>query len=133
MGEKKIILCVDDDPDDRQLLKDVISKSNPQKYEFAEVENGRDVWLFLRSEKCCLNKILLIILDLNMPFENGRQTLTKLKIDPDTAQIPVVVFTTSNSSTDIEFCRRLHIDMITKPMIYEELQALVPRLLRNSL
>ena len=46
----------------------------------------------------------LIILDLNMPKMDGRETLSSLKSNPFWRKIPVVVMTTSKSIEDIEEC-----------------------------
>lgn len=46
----------------------------------------------------------VILLDLNLPGTDGRQVLEQLKQDIQLQQIPVVIFTTSNSPQDIEFC-----------------------------
>ncbi len=42
-----------------------------------------------------------MILDLNLPKKDGRAVLACAKADPDLRQIPVVVFSTSQSSRDI--------------------------------
>jgi CheY-like chemotaxis protein len=43
----------------------------------------------------------LVVLDLNLPRKDGRQVLSELKSDPALTQIPVVIFTTSEASSDV--------------------------------
>lgn len=46
----------------------------------------------------------VILLDLNLPGAGGTAMLNKLKADPQLADIPVVVLTTSSDQADIERC-----------------------------
>lgn len=43
----------------------------------------------------------LVVLDLNLPDDNGLNLLVSLKTDPDLRHIPVIVFTVSNHTDDI--------------------------------
>jgi two-component system, chemotaxis family, response regulator Rcp1 len=43
----------------------------------------------------------LVVLDLNLPRRDGRQVLSDMKTDPALAKIPVVIFTTSQASSDV--------------------------------
>ena len=47
---------------------------------------------------------MLVIMDLNTPGMDGRQALSFMKSDPLLKAIPVVVFSTSSSSKDRNFC-----------------------------
>lgn len=46
----------------------------------------------------------LVILDLNLPGVDGRTFLKKLKSNPKTKGIPIVVLTTSSDEKDVRFC-----------------------------
>jgi CheY-like chemotaxis protein len=46
----------------------------------------------------------VILLDLNLPSIDGRDALERLKQDGSLKEIPIVVFTTSSSPKDAEFC-----------------------------
>lgn len=50
----------------------------------------------------------LIILDLNMPRMDGRETLAAIKADPDLRTIPVVILTTSDAPRDVADSYQLH-------------------------
>jgi chemotaxis family two-component system response regulator Rcp1 len=49
----------------------------------------------------------LVVLDLNLPRKDGREVLSDLKTDPALAKIPVVIFTSSQSNSDITRCYEL--------------------------
>jgi CheY-like chemotaxis protein len=59
----------------------------------------------------------LILLDLKMPKVSGTQVLEKIKSDPDTKSIPVVMLTSSKEGPDIEECFALGANSyIVKPV-----------------
>lgn len=64
-----------------------------------------------------------ILLDLNLPGIDGRNILVQLKQDRSFKEIPIIVFTTSSSPTDIEFCYEQGANgYLVKPMNSNELQ-----------
>jgi diguanylate cyclase (GGDEF)-like protein len=59
----------------------------------------------------------LILLDIKMPGMDGYSVLSELKIDPDTAAIPVIFVTALSEATDEALGLRLGVaDYITKPI-----------------
>lgn len=128
MINRPIILCVDDDPDDREMIKDVLHTIDPQ-YVVVEASDGREALNYLRSQEGMGNPPRLIILDMNMPRLSGRETLAILKSEAETEPIPVVVFTTSSAYADSSFCNRFGVEMVTKPPTYEELKSQIKRFL----
>jgi CheY-like chemotaxis protein len=104
-SKAKVILMAEDDSDDRLLVKDAISECRWEA-DLRFVENGEELLDYLlRRGKYCLPASApspaLILLDLNMPRKDGRETLRDLKADPKLRRLPVVVFTTSKADTDI--------------------------------
>jgi CheY-like chemotaxis protein len=62
------------------------------------------------------------LLDLNMPRKDGRETLREIKSHPDLKRIPVVIYTTSKDTEDIDACYNFGADSyITKPNTFESL------------
>ena len=124
---RNTILWADDDPDDLQMMRDILAK-NKKEFEIADVRNGKEAISFLEHSKeehfpC------LIILDINMPVLDGKETLTFIKRHEQFSKIPVVVFTTSASELDKLFCRKFGTEMITKPPTFDNLEAAVIKLL----
>ena len=66
----------------------------------------------------------LVLLDLNLPGTDGRTVLETLKKDPRLQALPVVVFSTSSSTRDVEHCYQLGANgYLTKPIQYTALEA----------
>jgi CheY-like chemotaxis protein len=118
------ILWADDDTDDLLLMKEILGQTNHQ-FEIVEVANGREALSFLHKSKEAGHLPCLIILDINMPVMDGKETLAEIKRDETLKKLPVVVFTTSNSELDKLFCKRLNVELITKPPSYQLLEKTV--------
>jgi two-component system OmpR family response regulator len=72
------------------------------------------------------------ILDVNMPRLDGFQLLKRLRADPMTAHVPVLILTARRGTDDIKTAIRLGAtDYLSKPFSDEQLLARVARLLRK--
>jgi CheY-like chemotaxis protein len=104
-GKPIIILMADDDEDDRMLTAEALEESRLSNQIYF-VENGEEALDYLyrrgRYEDPKLSpRPGLILLDLNMPKKDGRETLREIKADPQLRRIPVVVLTTSRAECDV--------------------------------
>ena len=79
MTSKNPIVIVDDDSDDRGLIKDAFLEHIPER-EFVLLENGDLLLEFLKSVPDD-EFPALILLDLNMPGKDGREALKEIKND----------------------------------------------------
>jgi len=125
---KNTILWADDDADDLQLMQEILEKSD-HDFDIIEVNNGQEALAYLQKAKENDSLPCLIILDINMPVLDGKETLSIIKKNPAYAAVPVVVFTTSDSELDKIFCQRLNTEMVTKPPNFNSLEATIVRLL----
>ena len=128
--KKLTILCVDDDSDDLQLLNETL-KDTHADFEVIEAHNGRQALDLLQNLKKSGEHPSLIILDINMPVLNGKETLSIIKTDELFKSIPVVVFTTSGSDTDKNFCNLHGVEMVTKPPSFNTFKTVVHKLLNS--
>ncbi|HEX3767072.1 MAG TPA: response regulator, partial [Puia sp.] len=95
----RIVLCVDDDPDDRELIRNAIFRVDPS-YTVAHATNGKEALQFLhRATETDLP--CLVILDINMPVMDGKQTLAEIKRHDKWNEVPVVMFSTSAHPSDL--------------------------------
>ncbi|MGE4133913.1 MAG: response regulator [Bdellovibrionales bacterium] len=92
------ILIADDDAEDRQLISDAFSEANLSA-EISFANDGVEAMEFLRDKNNAYPS--LILLDLNMPRKDGRETLKEIKSNAELRHIPVVVLTTSQDEVDI--------------------------------
>lgn len=91
------------------------------------VDNGRQVLEYLSRQGS--NLPALIVLDLNMPELDGRQTLRRLKAHPSYQAIPVAIVTTSTNRIDQDICRQLGAALfLTKPDTHAEWQNIIRQL-----
>ena len=120
------ILIAEDDLDDRLLTKEALVEarlSNDLRF----VGDGDELLDYLRHrghyrDPASSPRPGLILLDLNMPRKDGRETLRELKSDPDLRHIPVIVLTTSRSEGDVRRCYELGGNSyITKPTSFNGL------------
>ncbi len=75
------------------------------------------------------NGPLLLLLDIKMPKVDGVEVLRRLKSNPKTDKIPVIVLTTTDDPREIERCYELGCSVyITKPLDYEAFVEAVRRL-----
>ncbi len=62
----------------------------------------------------------LIVLDINMPKMDGKQTLLALKSDQSLSKVPVIIFSTSSSQLDCSFFEMHKIAYFIKPLNFAE-------------
>jgi CheY-like chemotaxis protein len=118
MKAKQQILIVDDDADDREIIKDAFV-SGSFDMEYICLENGDRLVEHLETNS---QHVSLILLDLNMPGKDGRESLKQIKTSKRFHHIPVVVFTTSSSQRDQIMAYDLGANcFITKPDTFNKL------------
>jgi CheY-like chemotaxis protein len=114
------ILIVDDDPDDREIIRDAFNANN-DKADYVALENG-DALLQYLHEKEAKSLPALIMLDLNMPGKDGREALKEIKSNIAFQKIPIVVFTTSSSDHDKQISYEYGANcFVTKPDTFDKL------------
>jgi two-component system, OmpR family, alkaline phosphatase synthesis response regulator PhoP len=122
---KQKILIVDDDPDIRRLVETILERDG---FLVESASTAAECY-----KKVPQFKPKLIILDLQLPDEDGFGILKKLKSNPATNAIPVVMLTVQ--SVDSYKIAGLEIgadDYIVKPFNHGELVARVKAVLRRS-
>jgi CheY-like chemotaxis protein len=88
------ILIVEDDPLMSRMYHKIFTF---EKYDVILASNGEEALDLVRKDRPTL-----ILLDIMMPKVNGFQVLDKLKSDPDTKDIPVIMLTNLASEKDAE-------------------------------
>jgi CheY-like chemotaxis protein len=121
MTSKHTILYVEDDLDDLFMVEQAFEKYN-SGVEVVHAKDGFEALKFLHELKDTTPLPCLIILDINMPGMDGRETLIRIKQSLRFKDIPVVLFSTSSSDRDKAFARKWNAEFITKPLIYSELE-----------
>lgn len=112
------ILCVDDDEDDLFFIKEII-ESRGYSFEIKQARNGLEAFNYLQDGLKKDELPCLIIMDMNMPRMDGKQTIGKIKEVEQLSKIPVVVFTTSSNVAHQKYFESQGIHFITKPFDYK--------------
>lgn len=103
MGNK-IILLVEDNPDDRILTVRALKQHNISN-EIKEVKDGQEAldYLFGEGEYAGRDTAIqpqIILLDLKLPRVDGLEVLQRIRADSRTRRLPVVILTSSNEQKD---------------------------------
>jgi two-component system cell cycle response regulator DivK len=112
----KTILVVEDQEDNRQILRDLLGASD---YELVEAENGQEA-----LDAVARKKPDLILMDIQLPVMDGYEATRRIKANPDWKSIPIIVVTSYALSGDAEKARAAGCDdYVTKPYSPRQLLA----------
>lgn len=121
-----VLVLADDDPDDFYLTQRALEAVG-RPYRLDRVGNGRELLEYLRRRgpfEWMREERMpsLVLLDLNMPVQDGRAALREIKDDPDLRRLPVVVLTTSQAPADVAMAYELGASsFVHKPPTFTEL------------
>jgi len=106
--EGKIILLVEDNPDDEALTLRALKNSNLTN-RIDVVRDGAEAldYLFctgLHAERDSSQKPAVIFLDVKLPKMDGAEVVKKIRENENTKFIPIVMLTTSTQENDIVRC-----------------------------
>jgi CheY-like chemotaxis protein len=124
------ILLVEDNPQDLQLTKRALRKANLANY-IHVARDGVEALEFLFCEGAHAARKIedgpkIILLDLKLPKVDGLQVLGRIKSDPRTKAIPVVILTSSKEQADVVESYQLGVNSyIVKPVNFERFAAAV--------
>lgn len=101
----KSILLVEDNPDDEILTVHAL-KSSGISNDIVVAHDGVEALEYLFGEGAHAGRDIddhpaVVLLDLNMPRVGGLEVLSRLRADPRTQRLPVVVLTTSKEESDL--------------------------------
>jgi two-component system, response regulator len=105
MGMPVEILLVEDNPSDAELTLHVFKRNNISN-RIHVVHDGKEALEYIFCSDRYADKNIedwpkLILLDLKLPLVDGKEVLRKIRGDPRTQRIPVVVLTSSKEDRDI--------------------------------
>jgi two-component system cell cycle response regulator DivK len=113
---RKCILVVEDQEDNRQILRDLLTSGG---FDMIEAENGADAITAAEA-----NRPDLILMDIQLPILDGYEATRRIKANPDLKSIPIIVVTSYALSGDEDKARRAGCDdYVAKPFSPRELLA----------
>ena len=122
MNDEAVILAVDDQAQNIRLLDAVLS---PRGYRVLTAESGEAALDLLRQEQPHV-----VLLDIMMPGMDGYEVCRRIRENPDTAYLPVVMITASDTQEKVRGIEAGADDFVTKPFDQAELLARVKSLVR---
>ena len=135
MNETSIVelLLVEDNPEDLKMTLRALKKANLANH-IHIARDGAEALQFIFCEgeysgRKIENMPKVILLDLKLPKVDGKEVLERIKSDPRTKMIPVVVLTSSKEQSDVVESYNLGVNSyIVKPVNFERLAAAVQEL-----
>ena len=126
-----VVLLVEDDPGDQKLMRYALSQQELRSH-LEIVGTGEEALDYLERSIEQDNNVYrpdLILLDLNMPGIGGKEFLRRMKQDERFSDIPVVIVSTSDATSDIQDSYRMKAaGYIQKCPSPEELRRVVQKL-----
>jgi two-component system cell cycle response regulator DivK len=114
----KRILVIEDQPDNRRILRDLLGAAG---YDLSEAENGA-----LGVESALAEPPDLILMDIQMPEMDGYEATRRIKADRRGAAVPIIAVTSFALSGDEAKARDAGCDgYVTKPYSPREMLAKV--------
>ena len=123
--KKKIILLVEDDPDDVELTRRVLREYNV-KNEVTVVRDGAEAldYLFCTgayADRDPQEMPTVVLLDLKLPKVDGLEVLKKVRADERTRVLPVVILTSSDEQQDLVSSYDLGCNsFVRKPVAFDQ-------------
>ena len=119
----KHILVVEDQEDNRQILRDLLGNAG---YELTEAENGAQALAAVAARRPDL-----ILMDIQLPVLDGYEATRRIKSDPALRSIPIIAVTSYALGGDEDKGRAAGCDAyVTKPYSPRQLLARIRELLR---
>ncbi|MBW2107230.1 MAG: response regulator [Deltaproteobacteria bacterium] len=119
---QKKVLIVDDSPMIRHVVSQIVKDSG---FRVLVAKDGKEGYDMAKGQHPDL-----VIMDVEMPVMDGIEATTLITSDPDTAHIPVMIFTSLGCEDDLQRaqaagCRRI----LNKPISRETLRAALEEIL----
>ncbi|MBL0370639.1 response regulator [Rhizobium sp. KVB221] len=121
-GKEVTIVMIEDDEGHARLIEKNVRRAgvNNPIMPFTNGNSALDFILGHDRSGENFNRYLLILLDLNLPDMSGIDVLERVKSNPHTKRLPVIILTTTDDEREIQKCYDLGANVyITKPVDYD--------------
>jgi CheY-like chemotaxis protein len=131
-AEPMTILLAEDDDGHANLVRRNLERAGLANG-FLRLKDGQEALDCIRGEGAFAGREplvnVLLLLDINMPRVDGFEVLRRLKADPRTALVPVIMLTTTDDPREVQRCYELGCSVyVTKPVEYQAFMDALQRL-----
>jgi two-component system response regulator len=117
-NDERFIVLVEDNPDDETLTLRALQK-NGIANKVIVLRDGAEALDYLLAPDAPTPQ--LVLLDLKLPRIDGLEVLRRLRSDPRTSLLPIVILTSSNEDADLRESYRRHANSyIRKPVDFQQ-------------
>lgn len=127
---KGLVLYADDDLDDIELVSHAF-REYAQNVELITFPDGVELLKFVESRDHFQPAPCLVIIDINMPRLNGKETLRRLRGIPDLEEVPAVLFSTSTMPLDASFASHYNAGFVTKPLFAQQIHQIIDQMIEH--
>ncbi len=118
------LLIIEDNPGDVRLLEEAFGELHANLKIHVARDGAEGIALVAGANQSKEDSPDLILLDLNLPKVSGHDVLIKIKSDPRTRHIPVIILTSSRAESDVRRAYQSHANAyLRKPSTLEGLLA----------
>lgn len=125
---RQSILIVEDSDQDRELIVHALASHDIAK-DIVAVGSAREAFDFLQHRgkyRGHQSRPSLALVDLNLPDSHGLELVKEIRSNPEYKDLPIVIFTGSQSAIDAAAARQLGANaFVVKPTIWDDMKALV--------
>ena len=132
MAQEVVILIAEDDEGHTSLITKNLKRSGVLN-EIICFKNGQEILDFLLMKgdgpRRSPENRYVVLLDIRMPLVDGVEVLRQIKEDPELANIPVTMLTTTDDPREVEECFHLGCNnYIAKPVDYNKFVDVIKQL-----
>jgi two-component system chemotaxis response regulator CheY len=117
------VLVVDDSAVMRKMIVRTLRLSGLPLGDVFEAGNGQEGLNALRE-----HWVDLALIDINMPVMNGEEMIDRVRQDPETADLSVIVVSTDSSETRVEMLQKKGAGFVHKPFTPEGLRETISQM-----
>jgi len=133
MNSEKVILLIEDNPSDVDLTRRALGKARITN-ELVVAEDGEEALAYLFGSGAWAKRDVsampaLALLDLKLPKISGLEVLRRVRSDPRTRRLPVVILTSSREEQDLAAGYDLGVNSyISKPVDFKQFASCIEQL-----
>ncbi|OWK35484.1 response regulator [Fimbriiglobus ruber] len=133
MAERELVILLAEDDEGHAYLIQQNLKDSGLANTVVHVPDGQAALDFIHCTGTFSHRTsggaILLLLDINMPRVDGIEVLRRLKADPKTDEIPVIVLTTTDDPREVKRCYEMGCSSyVTKPVAYDQFVEAIRRL-----